>query len=744
MSTEHDQNHEPVDEKKRSVKAVEPLFTSPINTDLRNRYSEASIERWSYCLPEMGSVCLVYQQGGRLITELVPVIAADDMERHEKIVLNELKEKCKGLCLEEPLGAAKFGWMHTQAGIVLGLLGKPKFGYSIYLLQKDPPKIKVIGRSTSQNMYDPEPPLVLNGSVRLDEEYELANYFFADKYEPDIHNTLIYLLRRCLPISLIERFIKEFLAQAYGSDASKVTVIREFPNQHYEAQWREICALPEPEQRNRKNAMLMQTLCLAVEGGDLKLFYKVINLAKKRGFSLPLNFSYGARGGKTPLMLAAENGRLEMVKALVTEGADINELNIGVETALMTAAKNGHVKVVQEIITAFPGLRADHPKFIALVKQYPKEQQVTALLEMRKDFPGEFLYPDLFTFAVHCLKKGRLDDLAIFKTHFPEVCIQTIGKDGNDLLIYAAEIIKDKFKKSVALAQKPENFDAMIALIRWLINNGSDTRLKNKQGKSYDIYLQSLWCRFLKKGNIAGAFAFIQSLPEVSFDLGDVLNYYISRSPDYRKQYDELLVVIKKFAVPEDVKEKPGEVKQHKPIGKELAQAAFLYFIESHDGATAEDSAALEAIYERMLVEFPDIQNVVDKDGNTALHKIALQGNLPLFQRLLKAGANPVANKAGHLPYQMAAQNKELFKAASEAGLLGLAAAATAGGHPPSPKAPTGAESFFDAGKNISSSTSSASSAASLPAKKKTETKESSTKINPGSGLGHTPGSDDS
>lgn len=63
-----------------------------------------------------------------------------------------------------------------------------------------------------------------------------------------------------------------------------------------------------------------------------------------------INPSKANDNGSTPLMMAAQDGHIEIVLALLKAGADPNILNAKGKTALFTAALNGHVKVVEQLL----------------------------------------------------------------------------------------------------------------------------------------------------------------------------------------------------------------------------------------------------------------------------------------------------------------------------------------------------------------------------------------------------------
>ncbi len=86
--------------------------------------------------------------------------------------------------------------------------------------------------------------------------------------------------------------------------------------------------------------------------------------------------------GKTPLMLAAENGDLRRVKALIAKGADVNAKDHARRrTALMEAASSGSVDCVQALIAAGADVNAkDHVGNTAL-RQNRYKSDIAAILQ---------------------------------------------------------------------------------------------------------------------------------------------------------------------------------------------------------------------------------------------------------------------------------------------------------------------------------------------------------------------------
>lgn len=72
-----------------------------------------------------------------------------------------------------------------------------------------------------------------------------------------------------------------------------------------------------------------------------------------RGAVLLFRFP-GMQAGQTALMLAVSHGRIDMVKALLACGADVNIQDDEGSTALMCASEHGHVEIVK-LLLAQPG-----------------------------------------------------------------------------------------------------------------------------------------------------------------------------------------------------------------------------------------------------------------------------------------------------------------------------------------------------------------------------------------------------
>lgn len=84
----------------------------------------------------------------------------------------------------------------------------------------------------------------------------------------------------------------------------------------------------------------------AVEKGDVPLVKKML-----AADSVDPNCAYLDHDPRTPLVLAARKGNLEIVKLLIAAKADVNFRASGDETPLMAAAGHGHLEVTQYLVS---------------------------------------------------------------------------------------------------------------------------------------------------------------------------------------------------------------------------------------------------------------------------------------------------------------------------------------------------------------------------------------------------------
>lgn len=83
------------------------------------------------------------------------------------------------------------------------------------------------------------------------------------------------------------------------------------------------------------------------------------------------------QAGQTGLMLAVSHGRMDMVRALLAHGADVNIQDDEGSTALMCASEHGHVEIVK-LLLAQPGCDATLSDSVSCVH---RELFVAVMLE---------------------------------------------------------------------------------------------------------------------------------------------------------------------------------------------------------------------------------------------------------------------------------------------------------------------------------------------------------------------------
>ena len=80
-------------------------------------------------------------------------------------------------------------------------------------------------------------------------------------------------------------------------------------------------------------------LIIAADKGDINTVRALLNIGA--------DVNAKNRQGRTALIAAAESGHTNTVKLLLENGADVNAKDIYGETALIRAAKKGHTKIIE-------------------------------------------------------------------------------------------------------------------------------------------------------------------------------------------------------------------------------------------------------------------------------------------------------------------------------------------------------------------------------------------------------------
>ncbi|XP_051579430.1 kinase D-interacting substrate of 220 kDa-like isoform X2 [Myxocyprinus asiaticus] len=374
--------------------------------------------------------------------------------------------------------------------------------------------------------------------------------------------------------------------------------------------------------------------------------------------------------GQTPLMVASEQGSLEIVQELIKRGANVNLDDIDCWTALISAAKEGHAGVVKELLENNANVEhRDMGGWSALMwAAYKGRVEVTRLLLQKGANPNitgqqYSVYPIIWAAG-----RGHAEIVQLLIQHGAKV--NCSDKYGTTPLIWAAR--KGYYDCVVHLLENGANVDqeganSMTALIV-AVRGGFTEVVKELLKRNPNMNMTD------KDGNTALMIAAIEGWTEIVQDLLDAGTYV--NIPD--RSGDTVLIGAVRGGHVEIVRALLNKYADIDVTGQDGKTA--LYWAVEKGNATMvrdilqcnPDTEAYTKDAETPLIKATKMRNIeivellldkgakvsaVDKKGDTALH-IAIRGRSRKLAELLLR--NPKdgrllyrPNKEGETPYNI-------------------------------------------------------------------------------------------
>uniref|UniRef100_A0A8C5CYG3 KAP NTPase domain-containing protein n=1 Tax=Gadus morhua TaxID=8049 RepID=A0A8C5CYG3_GADMO len=342
--------------------------------------------------------------------------------------------------------------------------------------------------------------------------------------------------------------------------------------------------------------------------------------------------------GQTPLMLASEQGSLEIVQELIRRGANVNLDDVDCWSALISGAKEGHLEVVKELLENSAYLEhRDMGGWTALMwAAYKGRVEVCELLLENGANPnttGQYsVYPIIWAAG-----RGHADIVKLLLDNGAKV--NCSDKYGTTPLIWASR--KGHFESVMHLLENGADVDqeganSMTALIVG-VKGGFSEVVKELLKRNPNVNMTD------KDGNTALMIAAKEGHTEIVQDLLDAGTYV--NIPD--RSGDTVLI---------------GAVRGgHVEIVKALLQKYADIDIRGQENKTALYWAVEKgnATMVRDILQCnPDTENCT-KDGETPLIKATKMRNIDIVELLLDKGAKVSAvDKKGDTPLHIAIRGR--------------------------------------------------------------------------------------
>lgn len=322
--------------------------------------------------------------------------------------------------------------------------------------------------------------------------------------------------------------------------------------------------------------------------------------------------------GQTPLMVAAEQGNLEIVQELIRRGANVNLDDIDSWTSLISAAKEGHIEVVQELLENNANVEhRDMGGWTALMwAAYKGRTEVARLLlekEANPNITGQYcVYPIIWAAG-----RGHAEIVHLLLQHGAKV--NCSDKYGTTPLIWAArkghyDCVMHLLANGADVDQEGAN--SMTALIV-AVKGGYTEVVKELLKRNPNVNMTD------KDGNTALAIAAKEGHTEIVQDLLDAGTYV--NIPD--RSGETMLI---------------GAVRGgHVEIVRALLNKYADIDVRGQDGKTALYWAVEKGnatMVRDILVCNPDTESCT-KDGESPLIKATKMRNIEIVELLLDKGA---------------------------------------------------------------------------------------------------------
>ncbi|KAM9466731.1 kinase D-interacting substrate of 220 kDa B isoform 3-T5 [Clarias gariepinus] len=373
--------------------------------------------------------------------------------------------------------------------------------------------------------------------------------------------------------------------------------------------------------------------------------------------------------GQTPLMLAAEQGSIEIVQELIRRGANVNLDDVDCWTALISASKEGHVEVVNELLANNANLEhRDMGGWTALMWAAYKGRVEVARLLLEKganpNITGQYsVYPIIWAAG-----RGHAEIVRLLLQHGAKV--NCSDKYGTTALIWAAR--KGHYDCVMHLLENGANVDqeganSMTALIV-AVRGGYTEVVKELLKRNPNVNMTD------KDGNTALMIAAMEGHTEIVQDLLDADTYVNipDRSGDtvliaaVRGGHVEIVRALLNKYADIDVKGQDSKTSLYWSVEKGNATMVrdILQCNPDTEAYTKEGETPLIKATKMRNIEIVELLldkgakvSAVDKKGDTALH-IAIRGRSRKLAELLLR--NPKdgrllykPNKQGETPYNI-------------------------------------------------------------------------------------------